>query len=483
MATPSPLRLFSHQEKAVEFSDRLRCGYFADCGVGKTVIGLTICSLRPMRTLVLAPLQVVYDAWLGDAGRFYRGLPVHVHHGPSRWKNRPSTTRPTIVLTTLETFRVDAQRLLSEFRPARVIVDESSKAKNRESKNFQAAVAATDAAKERYILTATPAAEGDDSAYWAQLRLLDHRTGGLADAPGATEGGPNFYRWAAYYCTPVRQMITNPRTRRRQEVTTAWRIRPERREEFERRLSAFVMRIDKADCLDLPDRIVQRINVELDREGAEAYASLLDGEMPESGDDVTALARKLHQVTGGVLSDLGDWREIGSAKIKAMISKAEEFQGAPFVVWIQYQAEARKVAAAMEKAGYRAGVCNGEAGPAKTRAAVAAFKAGELDVLVCHPQSVGHGITLTESGGRPCSRAIFYSLGYSYELHHQAMERIHRAGQRQACNYYLLVCADTIDETIVEALENKKDATDAVMNSLLARQKRQAGGIRVGGAP
>ena len=476
--------LFAHQAAGLEFADRPRAGFFADCGTGKTVLTLAICQARPRITLILAPLQVMRDAWQSDAARFFPELDIHVHHGPRRWKTFLGRGDCPLVLTTHETFRLDHRRLLAELDPERLVVDESSKVKNRKSKVAIAAIEIADAVDEVYILTGTPATEGDDSAYWSQLRLLDPRPGGLADSPGRSVGKPDFFHWANYYCSPEQQMIFNARTKRREMKVVAWRLRDDRREEFERRLSSQVMRIDKSECLDLPPRTVLPIRLNLDPAGTRAYAELLNGVLPGTRPEIVeanALGRKLHQVCGGVLSDGVGWQHHGRAKLAAMAEKVEELQALPFLVWAQYREEADRVSAELTRLKIRHGLCNGRVGPTRTAKNVVAFKAGELQALVCHPQSVGHGVTLTRCGDQPCSTAIYYSVGYSWELHHQSMERIHRAGQTMPCTYYQLVARDTIDEAILEAHGQKKDASDAVLNSLLARQKRERG-IHVGGA-
>lgn len=57
-------------------------------------------------------------------------------------------------------------------------------------------------------------------------------------------------------------------------------------------------------------------------------------------------------------------------------------------------------------------------------------------------------------------RMVFYTLPLSSELYEQSKKRIHRIGQEQPCFYYQLICTNSIEEKILEALEMRKDYTD-----------------------
>jgi SNF2 family DNA or RNA helicase len=58
------------------------------------------------------------------------------------------------------------------------------------------------------------------------------------------------------------------------------------------------------------------------------------------------------------------------------------------------------------------------------------------------------------------NKIIYFSLPERSELFEQSKKRIHRIGQKNACTYYILQTASSIDELIYRALEQKKDYTD-----------------------
>ena len=57
-------------------------------------------------------------------------------------------------------------------------------------------------------------------------------------------------------------------------------------------------------------------------------------------------------------------------------------------------------------------------------------------------------------------RVIYFTLTDKSELFEQSKKRIHRIGQGQPCFYYLLICKNSVEESILEALNQRRDFTD-----------------------
>lgn len=58
------------------------------------------------------------------------------------------------------------------------------------------------------------------------------------------------------------------------------------------------------------------------------------------------------------------------------------------------------------------------------------------------------------------------------ELYQQANKRLHRQGQIEKVIIHHLVCKETRDEDVMEALQNKGDVQDALVESLKVRIKK-----------
>lgn len=92
------------------------------------------------------------------------------------------------------------------------------------------------------------------------------------------------------------------------------------------------------------------------------------------------------------------------------------------------------------------------------------WQKGEIRLLVVNFQSGSESISLVEA--RYC---IYYTLFYSYAMYAQSRKRIHRPGQDKVVTYYHIVAqipkvSESIDESIMEALKNKKNVVDYLLN-------------------
>lgn len=76
-------------------------------------------------------------------------------------------------------------------------------------------------------------------------------------------------------------------------------------------------------------------------------------------------------------------------------------------------------------------------------------------VILCQYQAASMGLNLQKA--RIC---IFYSQCLSYSDYEQAKARIHRIGQNRNCNFYNLICEGSIEEDILETLEQRRDYTE-----------------------
>jgi SNF2 family DNA or RNA helicase len=88
---------------------------------------------------------------------------------------------------------------------------------------------------------------------------------------------------------------------------------------------------------------------------------------------------------------------------------------------------------------------------------------GEVKLLIGHPASMGHGVDgLQESG----SIVVWFGANWSLELYEQMNARINRQGQRHPVSIIRILCRDTIDLAVVDALEAKDDSQEGLKRSL-----------------
>jgi SWI/SNF-related matrix-associated actin-dependent regulator 1 of chromatin subfamily A len=157
------------------------------------------------------------------------------------------------------------------------------------------------------------------------------------------------------------------------------------------------------------------------------------------------------------LAQLGTLKRLAArGKLAAAVTWIHDFleSGEPLIVFAHHAEVQEAVLRRFPGAGHLLG---GDSLAAREES-VRAFQAGEgPQLLVCSTLVAGHGITLTRA-----SNVAFLELEWTPARHDQAEDRCHRIGQRDAvCAWYLLA-AGTIDETIAELLQGKRQVVGAV---------------------
>lgn len=481
------ITLMQHQAKAVRVcSQQQRYGFWLGCGTGKTISMLaaidaskathtgTAKDIRDvfpeaetsvrlkthngdeptpappyLKTVVVCPKAIMRNAWENDAEHFPRlNVVVCWDTTPHKRRDRINTTDADVLVINFEMFKKH-RRDLYDAGVRRLIVDESSKLKSPDTQITKSVIQFADHMESVYLLSGTPA-PNNDTEYWSQMRCIDKAV-----------FGDSFYRFAAEYFSPMKRNV------RGKEVIIGYKQKEAKRDIFTKRLRARSWSLRKEDALDLPQQLDVVRGFEISKAERQAYDDLETQLRTEAGDGklsvkAEALANKLRQVCGGWAYDGDSVIDFGRSKLDSLNDLYDEIGPAESVVtWIDYREDSRRVAALCEARGESVEVLDGGTNGNRVKPIVDAFQAGEITRLVCHPASVGHGVTLTRS-----SYMVFYTPIWSAELYIQARDRIHRKGQRNACTYYHLVADDTIERGVLWACRNKKSKGEAMMKIL-----------------
>ena len=94
--------------------------------------------------------------------------------------------------------------------------------------------------------------------------------------------------------------------------------------------------------------------------------------------------------------------------------------------------------------------------------AIERWNKGEIELLLLHPKSAGHGINLQYGG----NKIVFVSIPWSLELYEQTVGRLHRSGQAHEVWCYILLTNKTVDERIWASLHDKQALSTLAMEEL-----------------
>ena len=436
-----------HQSKAVAIArTHPKYAFYFECGTGKTITMLAICHERPMKTLILCPKSIIHAAWLSDAKHF-PSLKIVTPKGANRLERQQTISAPwDVLILNYELFKIHYDDLL-DCRVERLICDESSVLKNHSTAVTKKVLNFARDLKETYLLSGTPA-PNNELEYWPQLRCI---------APERIN--KNYWGFASEFFIPLRRKFG------RREFISSWKLKPSYQTKFMDLFKDRAWFLTKEQCLDLPEKIDINRYVELSGHEMNTYNKIFDELKAEIGNGtitINAMAKflKLRQVTGGMIYHEGKSHNIGEAKLNELEALIKEIT-LPVVIWAEFTADLDRIFLKLNSQ-YRCAILDGRTSEFEKLYAI--NNLGEtVDILICHPKAVGHGITLVKA-----SYAIYYSLGYSYENYVQSKDRIHRIGQTNHCTYIHLLAQDTCDEAVLEAIKLKQSVVEIMKASINA---------------
>lgn len=426
---------FPHQQRGIEIArTNPKFAFGLKPGLGKTILSIGICAERPMRTVVLCPKSILRSAWEQDASKF-DNIKTCVVHGETPARRTAAIMRADwdIAITTYETWRRHAADYLA-VGTKRMILDESSKARNPDAKLTKALIPFADQMEEVYLLSGTMA-PNHVVEYHQQLRML---------------GGPKsrtYWKFAHHYAYPVtgRRWGRGPDGKPKLvEYIKTWEQTPEQKAELETVLQRWCWFLRKEDCLQLPPQDDLIRYVELSDEEEETYRRVQEelAIAHDAGEDAVkqqAVLMKIRQVTGGAVKTSAGMHVLGTSKIDALSELLDEIGSEPVVIWAEFTSEIDRIVKMIEGREESVATIDGRTSD-KAGDTAALFQMGDLKRLVCHPAAAGHGITLTAA-----AYSIYFSMSFSAEQYEQSRNRIHRIGQTRPCTYYHL-CATTMPD-------------------------------------
>ena len=235
-----------------------------------------------------------------------------------------------------------------------------------------------------------------------------------------------------------------------------------------KKLEHFSFRVTKDECLDLPDKVFTRREIELTDEQRKAYdqmklmaLTLIDGNLMSTNNALTQIMR-LHQIVcGHVKFDDGRQEDIPNNRIKELLATIEECDG-KIIIWANYRRDIENIKNALAEAYGMTTVATyyGDTEAEERQEIVERFQdmASPLRFFVGNPRTGGYGLTLTAA-----HTVIYYSNNFDLEVRLQSEDRAHRIGQTNKVTYIDFISPGTVDEHIVKALRNKINIASQVL--------------------
>lgn len=404
------------------------------------------------RVLVIAPKRVAEDTWSRESEKWdhLQHLTISKILGSREQRENGRKANADIYVINRENVKwlVDTCRKEKKWPYDMVVIDELSSFKSNQSQRFKALRMVMPLVKRVVGLTGTPSPNGYMDL-WPEIYLLD--------AGQRLEKTIGAYR-EKYFLPGMRNGYT----------VFNWILKDGADRAIQKKIEDICVSMKAEDYLAMPEKIDNRVEVELSPAERKIYMQLEKEkilELPEhdtiAAPSAAATANKLLQLANGsVYDDTGNTVRVHERKLDAL-EEILDCNPDPVLVFYNFRHD---LAALQER--FR------ELHPRilDTGKDIEEWNAGKIRLLLAHPASVGHGLNI-QAGGHII---VWYGLTWSLELYQQANARLYRQGQKHAVIIHHLITRGSIDEDVMNALSGKGSTQAALMEAINERRRQYA---------
>ena len=460
---------FVHQAAYLQrFWEYPTSALFAEMGTGKSFMIINNAAMlydkgKINAMLIVAP-KGVYRNWYKS--EIPKHMPDHVSYKMACWNPTPRKAEKMemdamfnavddlrILIMNIEAFSTEKgqqfAKIFLRVTNAFMAIDESTTIKTPTAKRTKAIVKIGKDARYRRIATGSPVTKSPLDLY-SQCDFL----------------GEDCLNYNSYYAFQARYAVL---VERKMPTHTFKQVVGYRHlDELKDKLDRFAFRVTKDECLDLPDKIYLRRDVDLTAEQKKAYEqmklmalSVLDEGLVSTNNALTQLMR-LHQIVCGYVKlDDGQEIDLPNNRMSELMDLLAESDG-KVIIWANYRKNIQDIKLAIQKEYGMTSVATyyGDTAAEDRQDIVDKFSdpKSELRFFVGNPTTGGYGLTLVSS-----HTVVYYSNSFDLEKRLQSEDRAHRIGQTEKVTYIDLIATNTVDEHIVKALRNKINIASAVL--------------------
>lgn len=447
---------YQHQKDTAAFLTLTPRGIVLnEIGTGKTSSALwaadyLIKTKHVKKVLVLSPLSTLERVW-GDA--IFTGFPHRrfvILHGTAERRLKLLKQDMDFYIINHDGFSIISEKAIGMFDL--VIVDEAAVLRNPSTRRFKIFRKWMEAnpTTRLWLMTGTPTPNEPTDA-WALAKLV---------------GSP--------YCTKT---FTAFREQVMMKIGQ-WKFvpRPDSIETVKHILQPAI-RFTRDECFDLPDTVIQTRQVELSAEQKKHYTAMLKHFITEMQDEkaggtITAVneavkMQKLVQIACGVAyGDDGQHIQIDCSPRVNVVKEIIEEAGEKVIVFVPLTGTLHMLEKELSKH-WSVGVVNGEVTNTKRNRIFYGFQ-HERDphVLIAHPGTMAHGLTLTTA-----STIIWYGPINQNEQYVQANGRIERIGKRHVSNV-IHIEGTELEHKMYERLRNKQKLQGLLLELIQKQTQR-----------
>ncbi len=433
--------LYAYQQAGIEWLGFLHrfglSGLLADdMGLGKTIQVLAFLSTIDLKepVLIVAPTSLLFN-WRREWEKFLPTTAVYIHSGKERLRTKDEISGQKVILTSYSYLRID-RGLFQNNDFDCVILDEAQMIKNPDSQVAEAACCLK--AKMKLAITGTPVENRWDDM-WSLFHFLE---------PDLLETRKEFH---------AQMMAAQLDDRYLRRV--------------KKKIKPFLLRRTKEEVsLDLPEKIVQTVWVEMSSLQKDFYEGLLTkgrrilkqveaGEAASRMQVLEALLRLRQTCCHPYLVDktLQPQPEV-SAKMERILLDMEEVvnQGRKVIIFSQFTEMLALLENQIKQAGYRYAYLDGST--RNREDVVRSFQEDpSVKIFLMSLKAGGVGLNLTAA-----DYVFIVDPWWNEAAEKQAIDRAYRLGRREVVVARRYVTAESVEEKIMKLKEQKSKMAESL---------------------
>ena len=441
---PTSFTPYDHQIKTAAFLTLNKRAYLlSQQGTGKTASAIWAADYlmkqgKVNRVLVVCPMSIMEAAWKDDLFKFAMHRTAEVAHGSKDKRLKVLNLKTDFVIINYEGIQIIRDEIDAGGFDC-IIIDEANAYKNPQTDRWKTLNSILKPDTWLWMMTGTPAAQNPVDAY------------GLAKLMNPNSVPRFFGRFRDMVMHKVSQFKWVPKNDARDTVHKI--LQP-------------AIRFTKDECLDLPEIVITRRDVESTPQ-QNKYYKLLKNKMviQASGEEVTArnaaiqLAKLMQISLGAVYTDNGEVLHFDvTPRYKALREIIDE-ANKKVIVFVPYKNVIELVVEKLRKDKISTEVISGDVSASKRSELFRKFQTQDNpQVFVIQPQSAAHGVTLTAA-----DTIVWWGPTPSLETYLQANARIHRPGQDSKCTIVQLR-GSYVERRYYDILDTRIDFHSGLLN-------------------
>ena len=428
--------LRDYQVSGFEFfktlSDYQFGGILADeMGLGKTIQTIAfLLSNKDKKSIVITPTALIYN-WKNELEKFAPTLKVGLLHAAKseREKILDNIDNYDVILTTYTTYKNDIDKY-KNINFDYCIIDEAQNIKNPDAIITKAIKNVN--AKVKFALTGTPI-ENNLMELWSIFDFI---------MPGYLY---NKSKFKSIFVNNDKNII-----------------------DLKNLIKPFILRRTKKEVItELPDKIEQKIIIDLEKEHKRAYkgyVNLITRKIKENNQDnitVFSYLTKLRQLCLSPELMVKNYQGKNS-KLDVLINIINDSSDEKILVFSQFTKVLEVIGKRLNEENISYSYLDGKTSAKDRVKLVEEFNTNNNKVFLISLKAGGTGLNLTSA-----NIVVHFDPWWNPAVEDQASDRAHRIGQKNVVNVIKLIAKGTAEERVINLQETKKELIEDVINGNL----------------